>query len=122
MERKEKEQNTRKMSLWKRFFAVVKKIFFKCFGKARWFLMALTLNALCVVIVVFNFGIHLWAEGVAEDDRVLKETSIRDALDFSVNDNGLAAVILDIGTYRTAAYFHMVQPQLQPNVLRASNK
>ena len=106
-EKKDKKLHTQGSSVMKRFFDVVKKILFKCFGKARWYVLALVINALSVLFVVFNFGINLQIEGIVSDDKILKETPIRSVTDFSVNDNGLAAVTMNIGNYGTAAFFRV---------------
>ncbi|MBO6299736.1 MAG: adenylate/guanylate cyclase domain-containing protein [Lachnospiraceae bacterium] len=105
--KKEKKLHTQKMSVLKRFFAVVKKIIFKCFGKARWYVLALGINVLVVLYVLFNFGIHMQAEGILIDDKLLKDTPIRSAEDFSVNDNGLAAVKMKLGSYGAMALFRL---------------
>ena len=105
--KKGKKLHTQKKSVLKRFFAVVKKIIFKCFGKARWYVLALGINVLVLLYVFTNFGIHMQAEGIMVDDKLLKDTPIRSAEDFSVNDNGLAAVKMELGSYGAIALFRL---------------
>ena len=109
MEKKNEEEklHTEKTTLRKRIFAGANKILYKCFGKARWYLLSLILLFGATMFIANNFGISMYVEGVQEEDKILKETELREVEEFSVNDNGTASVLLYIGSFQTYGCFRM---------------
>ena len=73
-----------------KFFKKVKDIFFKIFGKARWYLISLCVTVSLVSIPLIFQGTWPYVQGLRDEDSdsFLKYFELVDADGFTINDNG----------------------------------
>ena len=77
----------------KRFFGFLKKLFFRIFGKARWFLIIFVVTGILVMVPAFTPWMYPNHLGLRDENSFpVKEISLSEVDGFSVNDSGKAII------------------------------
>lgn len=94
------DQKTR--SLPKHFLIRLKNITVKVCGKARWFLLYWVFLLVFSVVTSINSTLAIYALSFSEDGKTVKETSLSEVRQFSVNSDGTAEYLMNIGSQGAA--------------------
>ena len=90
----------------KKILSIIKKIIFAVCGKLRWLLL---IYAVCWAFQIFtsvNICLSVQFSGITgEDGKVITETPVKMADNFSVNEKGIAVMTKDNGISGLTAYF-----------------
>ena len=91
-------ENVTEAKGYKRVLYAIKKILFRCFGKARWFLLGIILTLTIQTLTSVNGALNNRIEGVQDaHENLIRETGLEDVSSFSVNTNGLCVASCEIG-------------------------
>ncbi|MBR6157870.1 MAG: hypothetical protein IKQ27_12990, partial [Lachnospiraceae bacterium] len=91
-------ENVTEAKGYKRVLYAIKKILFRCFGKARWFLLGIILTLTIQTLTSVNGALNNRIEGVQDaHDHLIRETGLEDVSSFSTNKNGLCVAACEIG-------------------------